>query len=105
MTDDSMNLTTKLPYQNLHVLQGTLLAGLLNLNRATTLSDVDKKSAHRVELRVSDDGRGFDPAAVQPGHHGLSIIRERASAVGADLTIESQPDQGTEIVVMWEERQ
>ena len=77
----------------------------LNLSHATVPPDVDRKTPHRVELRVSDDGRGFDPAAVQPGHHGLSIIRERASAVGADLTIESQPDQGTEIVVMWEERQ
>jgi two-component system nitrate/nitrite sensor histidine kinase NarX len=54
---------------------------------------------------VSDDGRGFDPTIIQPSHHGLSINRERASAVGTDLTVESQPDRGTEIVVMWEERQ
>ena len=100
-----MNLTTKLPYRNLHVLQGTLLAGLLSLYCATMPPDVDRKSPHRVELRVSDDGRGFDACTVQPGHHGLSIIRERASAIGADLTIVSQPDQGTRIVVMWEERQ
>jgi signal transduction histidine kinase len=77
----------------------------LSLNRATAPPDVDRKTPHRVELRVSDDGRGFDPTTVQPGHHGLSIIRERASAIGADLTVDSQPDQGTEIVVMWEERQ
>ena len=100
-----MNLTTKLPYRNVHVLRGTLLVGLISLNRTTTLPDVDRRYGHRVELRVSDDGRGFDPTTVQPNHHGLSIIRERASAVGADLTIESQPDQGTEIVITWEERQ
>jgi signal transduction histidine kinase len=28
-------------------------------------------------------------------------MRERAQAVGAELTIRSQPDQGTEIVVVW----
>jgi len=50
-------------------------------------------------------GGGFDASTIQPGHHGSSFIRERASTIGADLTIESQPDQGTEIVVMWEERQ
>ena len=33
----------------------------------------------RVELRISDDGRGFDPATVSPDHLGLGIIRERAS--------------------------
>jgi signal transduction histidine kinase len=77
----------------------------LSLSCATAPPDVDRKPEYRVKLRVSVDGRGFDPRTLQPGHHGLSIIRERASAIGADLTIESQPDQGTKIVVMWEDRQ
>ena len=47
----------------------------------------------------------FGPTALQLGHHGPSIIRERASAIGVDLTVESQPDRGTETVVTWEERQ
>jgi signal transduction histidine kinase len=54
-----------------------------------------------VELCVSDDGRGFDPDCVPPDCLGLGIIRERAQAVGAALTIESQPGAGTEIVVVW----
>ncbi len=56
-------------------------------------------------MTVRDYGRGFDPTAIQLGHHGLSIIRERASSIGAELTVESQPDRGTETVVTWEERQ
>jgi PAS domain S-box-containing protein len=52
-------------------------------------------------LRIGDDGRGFDPEAAQPHRLGLSIIRERAQAIGATLTIKSQPDQGTEITVEW----
>jgi nitrate/nitrite-specific signal transduction histidine kinase len=75
------------------------------LSCATAPPDVDRKPVHRVELHVSDDGRGFDPPFVRRGHYGLSIVRERAGVIGADLTVESQPDQGTEIVVMWEERQ
>ena len=47
----------------------------------------------------------LDPATGQPGHHILTIIRERNCAIGTDLTIESQADQATEIVVMWKERQ
>jgi signal transduction histidine kinase len=59
------------------------------------------KQAVEVELEVHDDGRGFDPGQVSPDHMGLGIIRERAEAVGADLTIESQPGQGTRVAVRW----
>jgi signal transduction histidine kinase len=52
-------------------------------------------------LCIGDDGRGFDPAAVQPGQLGLDIMRERAQAIGAELRIESQPAQGTHILVEW----
>jgi signal transduction histidine kinase len=52
-------------------------------------------------LCISDDGRGFDPAAAQSGQLGLDIMRERAQAIGAHLRIESQPDQGTRILVEW----
>ena len=56
-----------------------------------------------VELFIHDNGRGFDPARIPSGHYGLSIMRERAEAVGAVLTIVSQPGHGTEIVVRWTE--
>jgi signal transduction histidine kinase len=55
---------------------------------------------HAVGVSVSDDGRGFDPDRVDParaGHFGLVGMRERASRVGASLTIESQPGQGTRV--------
>ena len=52
-------------------------------------------------LRIGDDGRGFDPEAVQPHQLGLGIMRERAQAIDAMLTIKSQPDQGTQITVKW----
>jgi signal transduction histidine kinase len=58
-----------------------------------------------VELRVRDDGRGFDPTRVQPGHLGLDILRERAEAIGAMLQVTSQADQGTEIAVIWSDTQ
>jgi PAS domain S-box-containing protein len=54
-----------------------------------------------VELRLSDDGRGFDPAHISPGRSGLSMMRERAESVGAVLSISSRPGHGTEITVHW----
>jgi signal transduction histidine kinase len=55
-----------------------------------------------VELGISDDGRGFDPSSVPPDHLGLGIMHERARKVGATLTIESQPGQGTQVLVTWQ---
>jgi len=58
-------------------------------------------AAGAVELRIHDDGRGFDPANIRSGHYGLSIMRERAAAVGAVLSIESRPGHGTGLVMRW----
>jgi signal transduction histidine kinase len=55
----------------------------------------------RVELRIQDNGRGFDPQAVPAGHLGIKIMGERAAKIGADLRILSEPGQGTEIAVAW----
>lgn len=50
-------------------------------------------------LVVSDNGRGFDPRGVFPGHLGLRSMRERAEKIGATLTAESASGQGTCITV------
>jgi PAS domain S-box-containing protein len=54
-----------------------------------------------VTLGISDDGRGFDSDRVVPGHFGLSNMRERAEAIGAEFTLETEPEGGTEITVIW----
>jgi signal transduction histidine kinase len=51
-----------------------------------------------VELRVNDDGCGFDPAAAaNNGHFGLLGLQERARALGAELTLDSRPGQGSHL--------
>ena len=56
-----------------------------------------------VKLQVADDGRGFDPASIPPDHLGVGIMRERAEAIGAMLTVESEIGHGTEVVALWTE--
>ncbi|MCB9461564.1 MAG: response regulator [Anaerolineaceae bacterium] len=56
----------------------------------------------RIDLKVHDDGVGFDPGAVAAGHFGIQIMRERAEAIGARLYINSAPDDGTEIHLIWQ---
>jgi signal transduction histidine kinase len=50
----------------------------------------------RVTLDVTDDGRGFLPAAASGGL-GLASMRERAAAAGASLTIRSALGKGTSV--------
>lgn len=53
-----------------------------------------------IVVEVADDGRGFDPAAVAGrGGLGLTSIRERAAALGADLVMDAVPDGGTRVRV------
>jgi nitrate/nitrite-specific signal transduction histidine kinase len=72
--------------------------------RRTVSTVADEGKRLMAELQVSDDGCGFDTGAIGPNRLGLSIIRERAESIGAELTIESQPGRGTRISVVWEER-
>jgi two-component system nitrate/nitrite sensor histidine kinase NarX len=64
---------------------------------------LDYASDGGVRLHLADDGRGFDPdpRAVPAGHLGLSIMRERADAIGAQFQLQSQPGGGTAIEVSW----
>lgn len=58
--------------------------------------------ARQVELRVSDNGCGFDTAMKAQGfggHYGLLGIRERAAQIGGELSLSSEPGAGTEIKV------
>ena len=53
----------------------------------------------RVDLVVSDDGRGFDPAVLDSAGFGLSGMRERAALFGGALEVESAVGAGTTIRV------
>jgi signal transduction histidine kinase len=53
-----------------------------------------------VALSLKDNGRGFDPErAERRVGHGLLNMRDRALAIGGELTIESPDRQGTEVRV------
>jgi signal transduction histidine kinase len=61
------------------------------LVRVDLASDADG-----LTLTVTDNGSGFDPTGPPPGH-GLWSMRERASRIGARLTVDSRPMDGTRV--------
>ncbi|MEW6650050.1 MAG: two-component regulator propeller domain-containing protein [Chloroflexota bacterium] len=54
-----------------------------------------------VRLSMADNGSGFDPATVTADHLGLKIMRERAEAINARLSLYSEPGEGTQVTVTW----
>jgi two-component system nitrate/nitrite sensor histidine kinase NarX len=78
---------------------------LNNVAKHALASQVDLALKHEeagIELSLRDDGLGFDPGqATTSGHYGLSMMRERAEAVGARLSITSQPGHGTKLTIHW----
>jgi signal transduction histidine kinase len=69
--------------------------------RAAQATIALKKELRHIQLVISDNGRGFDPASVTSTSLGLSIMRERADAIGAELKIETAPGKGTKVIVIW----
>jgi signal transduction histidine kinase len=55
----------------------------------------------QLRLRVRDNGKGIDPKLISDdgpeGHFGLRGMRERAKLIGAELTVWSELDSGTEV--------
>ncbi len=59
-----------------------------------------KKVDNSVSVNITDSGAGFDPdSAAKIGQYGLSIMRERAAEMGAELKIISQKGSGSRVII------
>jgi signal transduction histidine kinase len=73
----------------------------VSLSATQAVVDQKGKPELQVKLVVQDDGVGFLKGTEPPGHFGMAIMRERAEAIEAELTIESQPGHGTLVSLAW----
>jgi signal transduction histidine kinase len=64
-----------------------------------TLGPGEPDARWALVLRVSDDGRGFDPQArgLRARRLGLTSMHERAASLGGALTVTSAPGEGTTV--------
>jgi two-component system, NarL family, nitrate/nitrite sensor histidine kinase NarX len=85
--------------QLLHIV-GEALANAWQHAQATQVDVRLVQTAGVLQIIVEDNGRGFDPAAVNGGNHlGLRIMRARAARIGGGLEIDSRPGAGSRITV------
>ena len=66
---------------------------------ATAVRLEARAAGSRLELVVTDDGRGFVAGRPPEGHFGLLLMRERALAAGGALVVESAAGRGTRVVL------
>jgi signal transduction histidine kinase len=96
-----------LPSLALRELRWILKEALANVERYAHANRVDvhlRRLGARVVLTVADDGDGFDVPddldQLAGGSFGLRGMRERAKLVGGDLSVESEPGDGT-VISVW----
>ncbi len=56
-----------------------------------------------LQMRIHDDGCGFNIEDLPADRLGMTIMRERAQSIGADLIVSSTIGQGTEVMITWKE--
>jgi two-component system nitrate/nitrite sensor histidine kinase NarX len=62
------------------------------------------RSGGEHRILVEDDGIGFDESKIKPvggDHLGLSILRDRAQQINGDITIDSEPGDGTRVTLQF----
>ncbi|XGV98025.1 MAG: sensor histidine kinase [Leptolyngbya sp. BL-A-14] len=65
---------------------------------ATTVTVQIQQQIGALQLLIEDNGRGFNPTQNTTGF-GLQGMRERATALGGQLYLSSQPDEGCRVAV------
>jgi signal transduction histidine kinase len=73
----------------------------IRLTEAARLADDPggRPTVDDLVLEISDDGVGFDPELLRPGHLGLQTMAQRAERIGSQLSVDSTPGRGTTVRV------
>jgi two-component system, NarL family, nitrate/nitrite sensor histidine kinase NarX len=94
----AMPLSPEIQIQVLHIIQECLSNARKHAGAGSVRVEMQRGPSYL--FRVSDDGRGFDPAQMASDMHvGLRIMRERAHRIGGSLSVRSQPGADTEVAL------
>ena len=102
---DAIDLPIHVQTALLRIAQGAMANVVQHADARNATITIDR-DADTVRLTISDDGRGFDPAAVAVDRasgasdsFGLTAARERVDQLGGTLTIDAAPGHGSTVSV------
>ena len=84
---------------NLFLVVKEALNNVARHSEARNVSLCVAASEQELELAIQDNGRGFDPASVNGSSNGLQNMRQRIAELGGKFQIESNPQNGTRILL------
>ncbi len=94
--------------QIMHIVQEAL-SNIRKHAQASRVGVTVQRSREKLEVRVVDDGAGFDPVnepkVHSDRHVGLQIMRERAQRVGGECRITSEPGKGALVCLVLPRKQ
>jgi PAS domain S-box-containing protein len=94
---DEASLTKEMKIDFFRICQESL-SNVMDHAGATSVQITIEDREENIVLSIIDNGRGFD-LEQHPSLSGLTIIRERALSIDAHFDIDSQPGNGTRILV------
>ena len=77
-----------------------LLSNVLRHSKASEVEVYLKKMGQQIQLRIIDDGVGFDMKNQKSGNYGLQNIRERINGLGGHVKLISFKQQGTSVEII-----
>lgn len=99
MTSTEPGLSPAQEFQAFRIIQEAL-ANIRKHSNACNVRILMFNNDKTFSILIEDDGLGIDeePEVASPGEHiGLSIMQERASSINGEITIESEPGEGTRV--------
>lgn len=77
------------------------LQNILKHAQASTITVLLSYTPRQFTLKIADNGRGFDAAAGLTGSSGIGLrnIRHRARLISGLFDVESEPGQGTTVII------
>lgn len=83
---------------NLYRIAQEAIINMVKHAGASHINIVFSGNPQQLQLSLSDDGQGFDPGN-KSGGHGLANMRARASELGGNITVQTSPGAGTQLLV------
>ena len=96
---DIESIDAKLPLEfrkNVFLIFKETLANVIKHSQATRVDIGVSERQGLWQLRIHDNGMGFDPEKLSRGN-GLKNLRRRAEQIGGTLEVQSKPGQGTTV--------
>jgi PAS domain S-box-containing protein len=87
---------------HLYYIAQEALLNAISHGKATSVVVTLIAEAEHYKLLIQDNGMGFDTAGKGRSGMGIRIMRYRAQVIGGTLDLQSQPNQGTQVICFFD---